>query len=78
MKPRTSEHCGISISTMDRLKVLTPGGQWQRPIALAILDDHSRLCCHVQWYLSETAEDSGARTLPGDPETRSAPRSLDR
>ena len=39
------------------LKVLTPGGQWLRPIALAILDDHSRLCNHVQWYLSETAED---------------------
>jgi hypothetical protein len=39
------------------LKVLTPGGQWLQPIALGILDDHSRLCCHVQWYLSETAED---------------------
>jgi putative transposase len=39
------------------LKVLTPGGQWVRPIALGILDDHSRLCCHVQWYLSETADD---------------------
>ena len=39
------------------LKVLTEGGQWLRPIALGILDDHSRLCCHVQWYLSETAED---------------------
>jgi putative transposase len=39
------------------LKVLTHGGQWLRPIALGILDDHSRLCCHVQWYLSETAED---------------------
>jgi transposase InsO family protein len=38
-------------------KVLTAGGQWLRPIALGILDDHSRLCCHVQWYLSETAED---------------------
>src|SRR5271165_243312 len=38
-------------------KVLTSGGQWQRPIALGILDDHSRLCCHIQWYLSETAED---------------------
>jgi putative transposase len=38
-------------------KVLTPGGQWLRPIALGIVDDHSRLCCHVQWYLSETAED---------------------
>jgi putative transposase len=39
------------------LRVLTAGGQWERPIALGILDDHSRLCCHVQWYLSETAED---------------------
>lgn len=39
------------------LHVLTDRGQWQRPIALGILDDHSRLCCHLQWYLSETAED---------------------
>ena len=39
------------------LKVLTGQGQWQRPIALGILDDHSRLCCHLQWYFSETAED---------------------
>ena len=38
-------------------KVLTHDGRWVRPIALGILDDHSRLCCHVQWYLSETAED---------------------
>lgn len=37
-------------------KVLTPGGQWVRPLALGILDDHSRLACHVQWYLAETAE----------------------
>ncbi len=39
------------------LKVLTAGGQWVHPRALGILDDHSRLCCHVQWYLTETAED---------------------
>jgi transposase InsO family protein len=39
------------------LRVLTAGGQWEQPIALGILDDHSRLCCHVQWYQSETAED---------------------
>jgi putative transposase len=38
-------------------KVLTHDGRWLRPIALGILDDHSRLCCHIQWYLSETAED---------------------
>jgi putative transposase len=37
--------------------VLTPRGQWQRPLALGILDDHSRLCCHLQWYLTETAAD---------------------
>ena len=39
------------------LKVISERGQWQRPIALGILDDHSRLCCHLQWYLSETIED---------------------
>ncbi len=39
------------------LKVVTRNGQWQRPIILGILDDHSRLCCHLQWYLGETAED---------------------
>lgn len=39
------------------LKVLTGAGRWQKPIALGILDDHSRLCCHLQWYLSETTED---------------------
>jgi transposase InsO family protein len=39
------------------LKVLTDRGRWQWPIALGILDDHSRLCCHLQWYQSETAED---------------------
>jgi putative transposase len=37
--------------------VLTAGGRWLRPIVLAILDDHSRLCCHAQWYMSETAFD---------------------
>lgn len=31
-------------------------GQWYTPMALCILDDHSRLCCHIQWYLSETAD----------------------
>ena len=39
------------------LKVLSERGAWQQPIALGILDDHSRYGCHLQWYLSETAED---------------------
>ncbi len=38
------------------LKVLTAAGAWVTPVLLAFLDDHSRLCCHAQWYLAETAE----------------------
>jgi transposase InsO family protein len=38
------------------LEVLTPEGEWVKPYLLAILDDHSRLICHAQWYLGETAE----------------------
>lgn len=37
-------------------KVLTPRG-WRTPILLGIIDDCSRLVPHLQWYLSETAED---------------------
>jgi len=36
--------------------VLLPSGRWVVPILLAIMDDHSRLICHLQWYLNETAE----------------------
>ena len=38
------------------LKVLQHNGEWATPMLLCILDDHSRLCCHLQWYLHETAE----------------------
>ncbi len=31
-------------------------GQLHKPVALCVLDDRSRLCCHLQWYLSETTE----------------------
>jgi transposase InsO family protein len=37
-------------------RVLTADGKWKTPICLGILDDFSRLCCHLQWYLDETAE----------------------
>lgn len=37
-------------------KILGKDGQWRKPLLLAILDDHSRLICHAQWYLDETAE----------------------
>ena len=37
-------------------KVLTAEGSWQTPLLVCFLDDHSRLVCHLQWYLAETAE----------------------
>ncbi len=39
-----------------RRKILTPDGSLKTPIALAIIDDHSRLICHLQWYLFETCD----------------------
>ena len=37
-------------------KVLTARGEWQTPILFGVVDDRSRLACHLQWYLAETAE----------------------
>ena len=37
-------------------RVATSNGKWKYPVLFAILDDCSRLCCHAQWYLAETAE----------------------
>lgn len=39
-----------------RRQVLNEKGEWITPIALGIIDDHSRLICHLQWFCSETAE----------------------
>jgi len=34
-------------------QVLSSNGRWYTPICLAVLDDNSRLCCHLQWYWQE-------------------------
>lgn len=36
-------------------KVLTSGGEWVKPMLLGVIDDRSRLVCHLQWYLDETS-----------------------
>ncbi len=38
-------------------RVVDVHGRWHTPKALCVLDDRSRLCCHIQWYLTETAQD---------------------
>lgn len=37
-------------------KVLTRSGAWVKPMLLGVIDDRSRLVCHLQWYLDETAQ----------------------
>jgi putative transposase len=37
-------------------KVLTPRGEWHAPVLFGVFDDRSRLACHLQWYLTENAE----------------------
>jgi transposase InsO family protein len=38
------------------LKVLSRHGEWISPIALCVIDDCSRLICHLQWYAHENTE----------------------
>jgi len=37
-------------------RVVDAQGRYHSPVALAVVDDRSRLCCHMQWYLAESAE----------------------
>ena len=39
-----------------KIAIVDTAGRWHRPMALAICDDCSRLCCHLQFYLAETTE----------------------
>ncbi|MFT0175054.1 DDE-type integrase/transposase/recombinase [Paraburkholderia mimosarum] len=36
-------------------KLLTHDGQWITPMLLCVIDDRSRVVCHAQWFLDETA-----------------------
>jgi transposase InsO family protein len=37
-------------------RLVDVNGKWYTPKALCVLDDCSRLGCHIQWYLHESAE----------------------
>ncbi|MCL4698445.1 MAG: DDE-type integrase/transposase/recombinase [Burkholderiaceae bacterium] len=55
--------------------VLSRAGQWQWPVLLGVLDDHSRLACHLQWYREESAE-SFVHGLSQALQKRALPRAL--
>ena len=37
-------------------RILESDGEYYTPVCLCILDDRTRLACHIQWYLSENTE----------------------
>ena len=37
-------------------RVLEPDGRWIKPMLLGVIDDHSRLGCHLQWYRTEDTQ----------------------
>jgi len=57
-------------------KVLTPSGEWRQPVLLAILDDHSRLCCHLQWYLDDECSEYFVHGMSQAIQKRGLPRAL--
>ena len=36
--------------------ILTRSGEWRYPVLICVIDDHSRLACHAQWYWAENGE----------------------
>jgi hypothetical protein len=34
-------------------KVISASGEWVTATLFVVLDDHSRLCCHAQWYVGD-------------------------
>ena len=57
------------------LAVVSAQGKWLRPLAFAVIDDRSRLACHVQWYRSESAR-TFVHGLSQAFQKRALPRSL--
>lgn len=58
------------------LPVLLANGTWQKPLLLGLLDDHSRLACHVQWYLGEETTEYLVHGLSQAILKRGLPRAL--
>ena len=62
-------HCGSK-------KVLTAAGEWVTPQLLGVLDDRSRLACHVQWYLRDENAEDLVHGLSQAIQKRTLPRAL--
>jgi putative transposase len=57
-------------------QLVTPSGDRVTPHLLAVLDDYSRLCCHLQWYLEEDSAQNLVHAFCQALMKRGLPRSL--
>jgi putative transposase len=57
-------------------KILTAAGEWKTPVLFGVLDDRSRLCCHVQWYLVDECAEIFIHGLSQAIAKRGLPRAL--
>jgi len=57
-------------------RVLLADGRYQVPHAIGVLDDYSRLGCHVQWYLGDERTETVVHCLMQAIEKRKLPRAL--
>ena len=55
-------------------QVMTPAGEWETPILIGILDDRSRVACHLQWYLGEERAEIVSHCLSQAIQKRGRPR----
>ena len=56
-------------------RVLLSDGRWITPLLFGVIDDHSRVICHLQWYSDETAR-SFVHGLSQALQKRGLPRAL--
>ncbi len=56
-------------------KVLTSRGEWATPLLLGVIDDRSRLACHLQWYLGAECTQNLVHTVSQAFMRRGLPRS---
>jgi putative transposase len=66
-------HCDFHAA---KRKVLTANGLWTTATLFAVLDDHSRLCCHLQWYVGDGDTESFVHGLCQAFGKRGLPRAL--
>ena len=57
-------------------KVLMPSAEWKKAVLFAVMDDHSRLCCHMQWYLDDENSEHFVHGFTQALQKRGLPREL--